>query len=922
MLKSLSFMERLEDDLRGNVEQKNISDFYIELRINQNIDVYISSDKAKNVSELYFNSISIDELENPNVEYIFISEKKSQEEDYDYLFSGAKTSTGLRRSLSALLGMKENNHNDSNVLTFFSYKGGVGRTTSLALTAAYLARKGKDVFVIDCDFEAPGLINFFNTSQTDNCKNGLVEYLNDSSFIENNNIEDYVYNVEKSYSGSGTINLMPAGNVLQGNEDLVHYLEGLAKIDLQGEGLVKTLSFLIEEINRVYAPDVILIDSRTGFNNVFGALAQLSKSIVVLAGDDAQNQPGIEYVTKTLNEMNISACFVLSIISSNFSKRYSNFASQIQGLSSFDAEIFYFDRQNTLEFIGTALEDKEDLDDFINGETGSSQYQKFFKYIYEVTTKPDIVRAEIELSSINIADEIPTPEEHEDDLELEGITSAFIEGQDFSIQDKILNDIKGKLPNLYAENIEYSEEYISNYFYFRPCMEDLLIPEKSVLLGDKGTGKTAFYKALQMESFFKTLISKSQKTHLDYQVLNVTNFDKDNFEFLGFEEFVKDELFIKRFWMFFIWNAICSRSDYGGQNESLLIDLNKFGAQAKITALINDADSYAKIEEELNGINTELKKQDKRLILTFDQLDNIVKPFLWNDVISPLVKIAMRFSYDFIHPKLFLRRDLYERLGNLTNKNSFSARAINLEWSQNEIFSYFLKIVFSYTKESFFEFLNSSLSNHVLVAHIRKKLKTRNIEHNQIPLDKYLIQPVINAFFGAPKPKKNGTSSTAYEDLYRNIQSADKTVNLRPFIDLIINAIDEQEEQDIEKNYRKDSILGLAYCTSKQVRKNAVVKYLEDLWNEKGNEFVKCFCLDLAYNKVNGIYKRNVLSEDTFDKLLEDVKRNHSDDETIKNGTLDEFKQILIANKIITPYMVGSKTRYGFAYLYTNYLGI
>ncbi|WP_206003784.1 hypothetical protein, partial [Pseudomonas viridiflava] len=104
--------------------------------------------------------------------------------------------------------------------------------------------------------------------------------------------------------------------------------------------------------------------------------------------------------------------------------------------------------------------------------------------------------------------------------------------------------------------------------------------------------------------------------------------------------------------------------DYGGQNKDLQIDLGKLDIQAQIISLINDAESYAKIEEELNEINNELRKEDKRLIVTFDQLDNIVKPFLWNDVISPLVKIAMRFSYDYIHPKLFLRRDLYERLGN------------------------------------------------------------------------------------------------------------------------------------------------------------------------------------------------------------------------------------------------------------------
>ncbi len=452
-------------------------------------------------------------------------------------------------------------------------------------------------------------------------------------------------------------------------------------------------------------------------------------------------------------------------------------------------------------------------------------------------------------------------------------------------------------------------------------MEDLLIQEKCILLGDKGTGKTAFYKALQIESFFKTLKNKAQKYNMSSKVLNITNFDNDNFEFIGFDDYLKDEFFIKRFWMFFIWNSIFSSGNYESENGSFLIDLKNFGFKEKIINILMDNNSYEKIENDLNKLNIDLKKSDTKLIITFDQLDNIVAPFLWNDVVSPLIKIVTRFPYDYINPKLFLRRDLYERLGNLTNKNSFSSRIINLEWSQNEIFSYFLKIIFSYSKDDFFNFLKANLENPEIIKDIRKKLKTRDVEHNQLPLDKYLIQPIINAFFGSPRRAKNKTMSTAYDDLYRNIQSADRTVNLRPFIDLINHAIKEQEEQEPKKNFRKQAIIGLAYCTSNQVRKNAVINYLGDLWNEKGNEFVKYFCQDLSQNKVNSKYKRNILDEISFDSLLEEVKHNNSHDLSIKNGSLDEFKQILIANKIIIPVNLGNKTKYGFAFLYTNYLG-
>jgi cellulose biosynthesis protein BcsQ len=943
MLKSISFMDRLKSDLLENIELNNITDFFIELRINQKVDIYIVSDSIINKNEIALVSVESDELNNKNTQFTFLTYKQSQDEDYSYLFEGDKVSMGLRRSLSALLNKDKNIKKEKrNVMTFFSYKGGVGRTTSLALTATYLSRKGKNVFVMDCDFEAPGLINFFNSSQSETQKNGLVEYLNDQLFTKSDDIDDYVYNIEKSYSGSGIINLMPAGNILSNDNNLNNYLEGLAKIDLQGIRLINIFENLIDDIQSKFNPDVILIDSRTGFNNIFGALAQISKHVVVLAGDDIQNQPGLDYVSRLLKETDVNASFILSILASNYSRRYNNFSKQIQSVFNYDADVFYFDRVNTLEFIGTPLGDDDDLDDFINGEIGSSQYHKFFQYVENITSFTDEKLVTVEETTSDIAIALATDEEATSDIAIALVTDEEATSDiaktptndketilpkeksvGISLQDKILEKITNKLPDLYAENIDYSDEYMKNIFYVRPCMEDFFIPEKTILLGDKGTGKTAFYKALQIEPFFLRLQTKSQKKHLNYKVLNVTDFENDDFEMVDFKDYIKDELFIKKFWMFFIWNAISTRGNYKSINENLIIDLNITDATSKIINLINDSESFSRIEEELMVINNSFKHSDQKLIITFDKLDNIVKPYLWNDIISPLVKLCMRFRFDHIFPKLFLRRDLYERLGNLTNKNSFKTRIINLEWSQNEMFSYFLKIVFLNCKSDFFEYLEKySLPSQINIQQVKQKLKTKGVEHNQLPLDTHLIKPIINLFFGQPRANRNGKISTAYEDLYRNIQSADHTVNLRPFIDLISNAILEQNEKDNEKKFRKNSILGLAYCTSKDVRKKAVEQYLEDLWNEQGNEFVKYFSLDLANDVVDLSYKKNMFSEHIFEKLLMDIKSRHNDDLSIKNSSFEELKQVLIANKIITLFMGGNKRRYAIAYLYTNYFGV
>ena len=47
-------------------------------------------------------------------------------------------------------------------ITFYSYKGGTGRSLLLVNTAHYIARAGGKVVVLDLDFEAPGLHNKLN----------------------------------------------------------------------------------------------------------------------------------------------------------------------------------------------------------------------------------------------------------------------------------------------------------------------------------------------------------------------------------------------------------------------------------------------------------------------------------------------------------------------------------------------------------------------------------------------------------------------------------------------------------------------------------------------------------------------------------------------------------------------------------------
>ena len=90
MLKSIDFMKRLEKDLSKNVASNNINNFFIELRINQKIDIYVVSDQTKHVIDIEFNDIEPNELENRNLLFTFLTNEESQDDDYRSLFENEK----------------------------------------------------------------------------------------------------------------------------------------------------------------------------------------------------------------------------------------------------------------------------------------------------------------------------------------------------------------------------------------------------------------------------------------------------------------------------------------------------------------------------------------------------------------------------------------------------------------------------------------------------------------------------------------------------------------------------------------------------------------------------------------------------------------------------------------------------------------
>jgi MinD-like ATPase involved in chromosome partitioning or flagellar assembly len=186
-------------------------------------------------------------------------------------------------------------------VTFYSYKGGVGRSTALANVAALLAANGRRVLMIDFDLEAPGL-DSFEEFKIPKDKPGIVEYTGE--YLKTNrapSIKSYVHAVELPDRISGNLWLLPAGK-----KD-ANYNRQRSQINWNDLYQNKQGALFFEnfkaDIEQTYDPDYVLVDSRTGLTDVGGiCTAHLPSLVVLLFALNEQNLSGIAAVAKVLEK--------------------------------------------------------------------------------------------------------------------------------------------------------------------------------------------------------------------------------------------------------------------------------------------------------------------------------------------------------------------------------------------------------------------------------------------------------------------------------------------------------------------------------------------------------------------------------------------------------------------------------------------
>ena len=940
--------------LKNFLIQKGEDKFKIFIRVNCSIDVYVLTSNLPIASQyendFYMELCSLSDedgefynrhKDNLKITFNLVNREDAADDPfYANMFTNEKDviDWGPRYRFDSLLKPKNTSSvkgkSKAPVVTFYSYKGGMGRTTTMIAYAISLAVndndiKKKRVVIIDCDLEAPGYLNFFDLSEHNGLqsgkKNGLVEFLSDAqltSHPEDLDINDYIINVGDdnennfAYNNLNNIWLIPAGNLNEGYSDLSgggdrnDYLEGLAKINLSSvNSVVKYFNLLLDRINETIEPDIILLDSRTGFNDIFGTVAlYLSSSVVGFFGFSRQTQPGLmnllrEYYKKGNS---FSLQLVFSILPEkaddtwveNHKKEVQQYISYVGNENKNYPSFLYLHRNTLLEKIGTGdyLSDSAFVE-LVKGK-------KFNDY-----------NALFEKISNQFFKETPT-------LTYTSHTPAI------QLRNVVLKHLKDALVNVsnFAEDTQIKEEQ----FFYRNCMKELFDPKKFLIQGYKGTGKTYLYKALadkKISANIQEWSGTQDQDLLEPIFVNIlpTNEASLVFDNIRYGAIDEPEYYFNTFWQIYTWNALLLRPEFSSIKEQSELSeyiepLDGAGfakeALSRIDKLINlGVNALIAIDKDMLHLNEYLQKHQKRLFVLYDRLDTCINPLRWNKAVSPLINYWRNNceSFSNITPKVFVRTDLFKQIEG-TNTARLENSIIHIEWSIGEVFGFFFKLIFSSE--------NASKAYWAIAEKVGidpNYIKNTKASFAKFPQNQFKdlsiaqMKLIIEVFFG--KIVKVGviTLGSPWEYFEKELSNADNTaISLRPFINTLnSNAVDKALAKT--ERYVQNGIISSEIYASKSVREDTTEKYFADLTQDAFSKDLLRF-KEVIRTSVGEKYRYKALTEAQFEELISITYNRIVESPVVKSP--DDLKRLIFANGIMAEKITTKGRYYRFAPIY------
>jgi cellulose biosynthesis protein BcsQ len=564
-------------------------------------------------------------------------------------------------------------------VTFYSFKGGVGRTTALTHVAWILAMRGRKVVAVDLDLEAPGLSTAFSLNPLPEF--GIVDYFYERSYLPKglkpNILITKIFGEVTIPDATGRLFIVPAGSLSLDYISKVDDLRATTILD-QGETLWSIFS---REIQEQLKPDIILVDSRTGINE-WGALSllQAADEAIIFLFPNEQNRQGIDLLLKSLN---------------SFGKLSINFVfSPVPDLSDTGMAKVTKLWRLLREVIEREIDQDEQSE---NGDDSDESQSEIAEPLVIPYLQPIALADHYPVTGLldyynRIANLI--------DEETNQIRSQeILTGTDAEQRWKIIESLQFQPLNAAdpSQNLDLLFQKTANF--------DKFLDETTCLIrGRKGTGKTALYLLLLRHESNAKQLARGRLDSVTFLSGHggFTNSrpSRDEFRYIN-QKLEENQGSWEELWRAYLIVRLFQENslklpDKGVQKpkfetlREILKALSREKWQSEHTqALIqlsNDSNLRLVLPDALDILNEQQRDKNQTLWLLYDDLDedfpekNGVRQQALTGLFQ-LIQACDARRLTSIRFKIFLREDIWNRL-NFDNKSHFNGRDLFLTWTR------------------------------------------------------------------------------------------------------------------------------------------------------------------------------------------------------------------------------------------------
>jgi MinD-like ATPase involved in chromosome partitioning or flagellar assembly len=564
------------------------------------------------------------------------------------------------------------------VVTFYSFKGGVGRSTALGFVANILAVRGQRVVMIDFDLEAPGLSFMFPLLSSDAHKLGVLDYIHQRYLTPDQNrprINECIRQIDVPTRGE--LYLVPAGEYDEG------YIHRLADLDLRllYQREKNPIHQLLDDVKTYLDPDIILINARTGFTEM-GAIALFDQAAlgVICFSPTSQSFEGLQWVVKAASK-----------------QRSYHGIPDLRFLLTPMPSVAQSQRQL---WVGRTA-------DWIATHWSMPSSVTVEELYYQVPYNPNITTLD------NLVGEMPPGILEAYAPIADAISASLPETKPNSIKlaesrQAILHELQFQAAT--AQDMDLAE--IPRIFQRTRDFSKFMQDRTWLVRGAKGTGKTLLFRLFVERSIDARELAKPYTDLSDVQFIpghgsaRLRNTLLISTDLRSYEQQVGEDYWAL-FWLnYALLQLVAAMPGLHGLSglDSLLMKLCMQEEPRHtdiITWLVSRAlspQSAPQAADELNIIDRWLQQHRQKVWLFYDELDvgfgkehgqdyarrrRALEALVgwWGEIGSRLSSIA---------PKILLREDIWTNL-NFTNKAYFSARSVQLLWEEDDLWRLVLR---------------------------------------------------------------------------------------------------------------------------------------------------------------------------------------------------------------------------------------